>query len=61
MTLTYLAQLVEDVDDLVVMLAPLELILLILHLRHLLVRLRAESQREARPVQHLRHFDKRRF
>ena len=59
--MTYLAQLVEDVDDLVVVLSPLELVLLILRLGHLLVRLRAESQREARPVQHLRHFDKRRF
>ena len=59
MTVTYLTQLVEDVDDLVAVFSPLELVLIILNLRHLLLRLRAESQREARPVKHLRHFNKR--
>ena len=59
MTMTYLTQLVEDVDDLVAVFSPLELVLIILNLRHLLLRLRAESQREARPVIHLRHFNKR--
>ena len=49
--LTYLTQLVEDVDDLVVVFSPLEhvLLLLLLHLLSLIKQLRVQSERKPWP------------